>query len=306
MSLFKNKKFYKILFFGFFAGSFTATFFIFILSNLILSRNKKSNILEKQMISRYYDPKVFEKPKNLQTPNKLYSVLENKEYRIPIIMYHYVEYVKDPLDTIRKSLDVAPFVLGKELETLNNNHYQTLFVKEIPKILSGETPYSSRSAVFTFDDGYEDFYTDVFPLLKKYQIKATIYVVYDFIGRKGFLNEKEIKEIIDSKLVEIGSHTLDHLYLKKLSKSVVTKQVIDSKKMLDDRFNIKIETFAYPYGAFSQDTIDLVKSAGYTAAVSVIPGIKQSNEDLFYLYRIRAGSFSYGNIIRFFENYQNK
>ncbi|HEX7542646.1 MAG TPA: polysaccharide deacetylase family protein [Patescibacteria group bacterium] len=301
-----KKNFYRILFVGFIVGFLISVVFVFGLSKLFLNKNKKNSISESQMTARYYDPKVFEKPKNLQTLNKISSVLEKKEYRIPIIMYHYVEYVKDPLDTIRKNLDIFPFVLEKELETLNNNHYQTLFVKEVPKILSGETSYSSRSAVLTFDDGYEDFYTDVFPLLKKYQIKATIYVVYDFIGRKGFLNEKEIKEIISSKLVEIGSHTLDHLYLKKLSKSVVTKQVIDSKKLFEDKFNIKIETFAYPYGAFSQDTIDFVKSAGYTAAVSVIPGIKQSNEDLFYLYRIRAGSFSYGNIIKFFENYQNK
>lgn len=304
MPFIKNKKFYRTLFLGFFSGFLVAFAFIYSASILTLNRNKKSNVLEKQMVSRYYEPKVFEKPNNLQTPNRIASVIEKKDYRIPIVTYHYIEYVKDPLDTIRKSLDIVPFIFEKELEVLKNNNYQTLFVKEIPKILSGETPYSSKSAVLTFDDGYEDFYTDAFPLLKKYKIKATIYVVYDFIGRKGFLNEKEIKEIIDSKLVEVGSHTLDHFYLKKSSKSIAAEQIIDSKKMLEDKFNIKIETFAYPYGAFDQEAINLVKSTGYTAAVSVIPGIKHSDEDLFYLYRIRAGSFSYGTIINFFENYK--
>jgi peptidoglycan/xylan/chitin deacetylase (PgdA/CDA1 family) len=293
----KNKNYYRLLFFGSVIGFLVATIFIVNSSKLFLNKN---DYIPKPQTITHYDPN------DSSTPNKIFSITEKKDYRIPIIMYHYVEYVKDPLDTIRKSLDINPFVFEKELEALNQNHYQTLFVKELPKILSGEMSYSSKSAVLTFDDGYEDFYTDVLPLLKEYQIKATVYIVYNFIGQKGFLNEKEIKEIIDSKLVEIGSHTLDHLYLKKLSQSVITEQVVDSKKMLEDKFNIKVETFAYPYGAFNQDTADLVRSAGYTTAVAVMSGIKQSEKNLFYLYRIRAGSFSYGNMIKFFDNYQNK
>lgn len=264
-----------------------AIIFVAVLLILFLSKHKKNKVY-------YYDKKVFEKPKKIKNIQK--------EFRIPIVMYHYVEYVKDPGDTIRKSLNIVPFVLEKEFEELNKNNYRTLFVKEIPRIISGEMPYSSRSATLTFDDGYEDFYTDVFPLLKKYKIKATVYVVYNFIDRKGFLNEKEIQEIIDSGLVEIGAHTLDHYYLKQSSELVATKQIIDNKKMLENRFKIQIETFAYPYGAFDQDTIDMVKLAGYTTAVSVIPGIKHSKDDLFYLYRIRAGSFSYENMIKYFES----
>ena len=295
--------FYNILFLGFFAGFFVAFIFIYSASKLFIHK-KESVILRSQVDKYYYDRKVFEKPKALQTSNKISSTLEKKEFRIPIIMYHYVEYVKDPLDTTRKSLNINPLVFEKELEALNNNGYKTLFVEEIPRIISGETEYSSKSVVLTFDDGYEDFYTDVLPLLKKHNIKATLYIIYNFIDRKGFLSEKQIDEIIDSKLVEIGSHTLDHFYLKKSTEIVAAKQIIDSKKMFEDRFDINIETFAYPFGAFDQNAVDLVKSAGYTAAVSVIPEIKHSSEDLFYLYRVRAGNFSYGNIINFFENYK--
>lgn len=302
MSFFGNQKFFKILFAGFISGFFTA----FIVLNISLSvffpkKNKK--IDESNLIAPYSFQKTF-KPEILKTSAIPYSEIIEKSYRIPIITYHYIEYVKDPKDTIRQSLDIVPAIFEKELQALKDAKFQTIFVKDIPKIISGEIPYSSKSAVLTFDDGYEDFYTDAFPLLKKYKIKATIFVVNNFIGLKGFMNEKQLKEIVDSHLVEIGAHTLDHLYLKLLPINIVDKQVTESKKILEKTFKIKIESFAYPYGAFSQDTIKAIKLAGYTNAVSEISDVAQFNANLFFLSRIRAGSFSYGNIIRFLENYK--
>lgn len=209
--------------------------------------------------------------------------------KLPIVTFHYVEYVQDPKDTIRKSLDIVPSAFEFQLKALHDENYTSYFVREIPDILTGKKALSPKSIILTFDDGYEDFYDNAFPLLKKYQIKGTIYLIVDFIGRKGFLNEKEIKEIAASGLVEIGAHSLDHLYLKTLPEQTVRKQVFESKKKLEDTYGININTFAYPYGAFSQQALDLVKEAGYTAAVSTIPGIYQSENNLMFLSRIRSG-----------------
>ncbi len=251
------------------------------------------------IIAPYYDPKVFQPPKELATV-KVASV----SAKIPIIMYHYVEYVQDVNDLVRKRLDITPNVFAAEMKVLHNDNYDTYFVKDIPDILSGRIEYNaSRSAVLTFDDGYEDFYYDVLPVLKKYQMKATIYVIYDYIGRRGFLNDKEIREILDSGLVELGSHTFDHYYLKKAPAASARHQIEDSKKEFEDRFGVNIKTFAYPYGAFDQQAIDMVKEATYSAAVSVIPGTIQSNNNLFYLYRIRPGLFTPYTIVKVLENY---
>jgi len=140
--------------------------------------------------------------------------------------------------------------------------------------------------------------------LKKYQMKATIYIIVDFIGRRGFMDDKEIKEVLDSGLVELGSHTLDHLYLKLTPESTARKQIFESKKILEEKFKVKVETFAYPYGAFSKKTVDLVKEAGYKAAVSVIPSMIQSKENLFYLSRVRPGIFTPKMMIRVIESYK--
>jgi peptidoglycan/xylan/chitin deacetylase (PgdA/CDA1 family) len=273
----------------------------------------------------WYQQKHFKKPKqpifiaptyevsSFQTP---YDVLlksvatgsanykQPTDYRIPIIMYHYVEYVKDSGDTIRKKLDIVPSLFEGQLKALNEANYISYFVKDIPSIFDGSIVSAPKSIVLTFDDGYEDFYTSAFPILKKYQMKATIYIIVDLINKKGFLNDKEISELIDSGLVEIGSHTLDHVYLKTASQVLAEKQIKESKKILESRFKIKVETFAYPTGAFNQNTINLVKDAGYTAALSVIPGITQSETNLFYLYRIRPGIFTPQTIIKALENYK--
>jgi len=218
-------------------------------------------------------------------------------------MYHYIEYVRDPEDTIRKSLDIPPHVFEGHLKTLAEHNYKTYFVRDIPDMLNGTIPYSTRNVVLSFDDGYEDFYTDAFPLLKKYQTKATVYIVRNFIGKKGFLTFDQISELINSGLIEIGSHTLDHVYLKNISHENAHMQILQSKLDLEQDFGIEVKTFAYPFGAFTPEVEQLVKEASYTAAVLVIPGAIQSKENLFQLHRIRAELFSINNIHTVLENY---
>ena len=288
----------KRIIFAFILGSvFALVLFLFVRKEKTKTFNNFKNL--SKIEAPYYDKKVFKLPKELE---KKASVSAN--LKISIIMYHYVEYVKDIEDLIKKRLDISPDLFEGHLKALKEASYKTYFVKEIPDILEGKIEYSSHSAVLTFDDGYEDFYTVVFPLLKKYQMKATIYIIVDFIGRRGFMNEKEIKEVLDSGLVELGSHTLDHLYLKLTPETVARKQIFESKKVLEEKFKVKVETFAYPYGAFSEKTIDLVKEAGYKAAVSVIPSMIQSKENLFYLSRVRPGIFMPKTMIKVIENYK--
>jgi len=77
--------------------------------------------------------------------------------------------------------------------------------------------------------------------------------------------------------------------------------LVKSKKKFEERFGIKIKTFAYPYGAFNNDNIESVKKAGYSAAVSVISGEIQTKDNLFYLSRIRPGLFTPASMIHVIE-----
>lgn len=280
------------------AGIICTLVFIGFVSVIQRNQEKKKEQANSNIIAPYYDKKSFQLPAEMNSVATTSATI-----KIPIIMYHYVEYVKDVGDLVRKKLDINPNLFEGHLKALDDAHYKTYFVRDIPDILEGNIQYSTHSAVLTFDDGYEDFYTVAFPLLKKYQMKATMYIIYDFIGKKGFMDEQEIREILASGLVELGSHTFDHLYLKQTPESTARKQIIDSKKKFEERFGVQIKTFAYPYGAFSPETINLVKEAGYVAAVSVIPGMQQSENNILYLNRVRPGIFTPQTIIKVMENY---
>lgn len=250
---------------------------------------------DKNIIAPYYEKSAFQKPSDITAPDNASpsSIFKNGiRTKLPIIMYHYVEYVVDQNDLIRKKLNINPGIFERQLKSFIAEGYTSYFVKDIPDILAQKETVSGKRIVLTFDDGYEDFYLSAYPILKKYHLKSTIYIMFNYLGRKGYLSEKEVQELINSGIVEIGSHTLDHTALKTAKKEIAVKEITENKTKLENKFNIKVETFAYPYGVFNKETVELVKQAGYSAAVSVIPGVYQSKENLFYLSRLRGGVFS--------------
>ncbi len=214
-----------------------------------------------------------------------------KEFKIPIIIYHYVEVVTDKKDFIRKSLSITPEEFESQIRYLQQKGYQTIFVKEIPNIVSGKINLGNNLIALNFDDGYRDFYTDVYPILLKYKIKATVYIVPAFIGGGNYMTQQQIKEIYQSGLVEIGAHTLNHIDLPSVSLEDAQKEIIESKEYIENTFGVSVESFCYPYGFYNDKIVSIVKAAGYTTAVSEALGTTQSANNLFYLSRMRVGYF---------------
>lgn len=239
-------------------------------------------------------------PKNI-AKNLKKDLPKTKTYKIPILLYHYVEYVKDPKDTIRISLNILPITFDDEVKTLKEAGYTFLTAKDVANIIDGKTSLPKKPIVLTFDDGYRDFYTDVFPILKKYQIKAVAYVVPGFLDKPNNLTHNQLKEIAHSNLVEIGAHTVFHTYLKGLNEKRLKFEVTQSKQMLEQELQIKVVSFAYPYGAFDDKAVEVVKDAGFKTAVSTVPGIDASLENRFFLFRLRPSGRTGEALIKFLE-----
>ena len=140
----------------------------------------------------------------------------------------------------------------EQLEYINKN----FSIVPLEDILSGRQ--SGPGIALTFDDGYADIYKNVLPVLKKYGIKATVFV----LGERNNPNRKEL----DNKLPlltlnqikelhslgwEIGYHTNTHSHLAKLSDSELQREIISSKKNLEKTLGFKIRYFAYPKGIYS-------------------------------------------------------
>ena len=202
-------------------------------------------------------------------------------YLIPILMYHYVEYNQNKADFKRDQLNIEPNIFEQQIQTLLDNNYKFITAGKVATVIKDNKKNTNKYVVLTFDDGYQDFYTDVFPILKKYNVKATLYLVYNFLDNPNYLYKWQVDEIIKSNIVEIGSHTLNHTYLKGTDSKMVQNEIQESKYKLENTFNITINSFAYPYGAYDDFAEQQIKKAGYTNAVTTDLGIIANNENKF-------------------------
>lgn len=209
---------------------------------------------------------------------------------VPILVYHYVEIVLDEKDTIRKSLNTPPYLFIEQLETLKNAGYTFITASELMDMLDGKIKLPKKPVLLTFDDGYRDFYTDAFSILKGYNIKATAYVVSEFLDKSNYMLAWQLKQVAQSGLVEIGAHTVHHYSLGWSDPALVKYEIEESKKQLEKLIGIPIVSFAYPDGSFDDQAIKLVKEAGFKSAVTTIHGFEVTQENKFSLYRIHPGN----------------
>lgn len=227
---------------------------------------------------------------------------ENYGQGIPILMYHKVN--PDPR-VGGYGLRVSPRVFEKQMRYLRANGYRAVSLEDVAAHFEKNRQLPKRPVVITFDDGYLDNYTYAFPILKKYDMTATIFVVADTIGginefdyRAGRqpLNRmagwNEIKEMADSGIT-IGAHTLSHPRLGEIDLNDARREIAGSKIRLEQGLGRPVTTFCYPYGSFNQSVAQLVRESGFVAAVTTVQGLGRHEDGIYTLNRIRVrGDYS--------------
>ncbi len=235
---------------------------------------------------------ILETEKNAEIKNdsKKASILKGFSKNVPILMYHYIDSA--PASSTLKSLYLEPKIFVLQLEELQKNNYETLFVSEVAKDIKNKNSMNRKIVALTFDDAYEDFYSNAFPLLKKYNTKATLYVIINALGTKGYLTREQVREMTDSGLVEIGSHTFNHPDLRKLKIKDAKFEIEASKKKLEAISGKTVLSFCYPFGLYNKDFFSILSEASYLTAISTIPGTRQGEENIWILRRIRPNDRS--------------
>lgn len=223
-------------------------------------------------------------------PSKAIGIKTLSKIEVPILMYHYIE---EPslTDRTRASLTTSPETLEAEIITLKNAGYTFMTNRELTDVIDGKSQPPTKPILLTFDDGYRDFYNLAYPVLQKYHVKATEYIITgeNFLNQPNHLTTDEVKILASSGLVEIGAHTVDHIWLSNYNYSIQLQEVLNSKNTLEDIIQQPVVSFAYPYGGFDSHTIQAVQKAGFTSAVSTIPGVSQTQYNKYFLYRLRPG-----------------
>ena len=183
--------------------------------------------------------------------------------KVLVLNYHKIDHTFI-------SLAVRPEDFDNQMKYLRNNGYHTISPDELYEALAGNGKLPENPVLITFDDGYEDNYTNAYPILKKYGFKATIFVVTGFLDKhkKGYLNWDQAREMNENG-VNIESHTVNHRSMTDLTDDELRSELVDSKKKAEAELGHEVNYIAYPTGTYNLHIAQMVKEAGYKAAFTI-------------------------------------
>lgn len=205
-------------------------------------------------------------------------------YRVPIMMYHFIDYTSDKGD----KRVVSPEAFEAQMKYLHDKSYNVVPLEKAVWYIEHREKPPSKTVAITMDDGYKDNYVYAYPVLKKYHIPATIFVIVNLVGKeKIYMNWDEVKEMSGSGIIDIESHTKTHPWLTSLSDKDLKDELTLSKKILEEKLRKKIDFLCYPMGVYDERVKLAVKAAGYKAAFATRPKRLFPTYDLYEIKRVR-------------------
>jgi peptidoglycan/xylan/chitin deacetylase (PgdA/CDA1 family) len=216
---------------------------------------------------------------------------------LPVLMYHKVG--DPPAGSRLKKLWVSVQKFRAQMGYLQRNGYKPVTLSQVAAWVDQGLAVPKESVVITFDDGYRNNYENAFPVLKEFKFKAVIFLVVNAMEKDNFwhdpasetripmLSWKQVEELRDSG-IEIGSHTLNHPRLSRLSPDAAREELEKSRDLLAQRLGQAPVSFANPYGDASDDPMvqKLIHEAGYRWACSVHQGKANPAMEPYCLHRL--------------------
>jgi len=215
--------------------------------------------------------------------------------RLPVLMYHYIEEVPANASLSRINLTVSPEIFEIQMKYLYEKGYQPVVFKDFFDHIEGRTEIPEKPIIITFDDGWKNQYQNAFPVLKKYNFKATFFPVVNYVDGASFMSWDELKKLIEGDM-EIGSHTMNHPNLSGLSEKHLQYEIQTSKTILEKKLNQPVLTLAYPYCAFDAEVIKAAYEADYLATRACgingfrVDSIDFNGDKVYNLYAIEVAN----------------
>ncbi len=209
-------------------------------------------------------------------------------------MYHSISKDTNPKF---KQFTVSPELFAEHMAYLHQHRYTPITVTQyVSAQYHGGDSLPERPVILTFDDGFADFYTEAFPLLKQYDFKATLYVTTGYVeGTSTWLQREremtrpmltwnQLREISLSG-IECGGHSHTHPQLDTLTQYEAEREIVQSKRILESQLGDKVSTFAYPFGYYTDSVRRQVQKAGYMSACAIKHAMSSETTDPFALAR---------------------
>jgi peptidoglycan/xylan/chitin deacetylase (PgdA/CDA1 family) len=197
---------------------------------------------------------------------------------VPVLMYHSIS--RHASERFRPYA-VDPDVFIDHMSALRDAGYAVITVAEYVRMMDEPHPrWPSHPAVLTFDDAFSDFHTRALPVLQVHGFPATLYVPAGYVGGtsrwlaredeadRPVMSWEALREAVGAG-VEIGSHSQTHPQLDLLPTIDVSREITDSKMVLEDQLQLPVGSFAYPFGYWNRSVRAAVVDAGYSSACAV-------------------------------------
>lgn len=203
-------------------------------------------------------------------------------YTVPILMYH--RFGSDNL-----SLFVTSENFTRQMDYLDKKDYKVISLNELVEGIKNNRSFEHKTVVITIDDGYEDNYLFAYPVLKRHNFPATIFLIANHIGtRKDFMSWQKAKIMSDDN-ISFGAHTKNELYLPAIKdKAELWSEIFGAKEVIENNLVLAVDCFCYPTGGFTEEIKSLVKKAGYKCACTTNRGFGKLNQDCYELKRIKV------------------
>lgn len=200
--------------------------------------------------------------------------------KIPILMYYSI--------SSGNSFRVPPTEFEQQMQFLKKAGYYTLKPAGLYRAFETNTVPAEKVVLITFDDGYSDNYTAALPVLERYGLASTVFMITGTTGKPNHLTIEQMKTMQQQQQqVTIESHTVNHQELNQLAKETQLTEMIDSKRFIKDKFDHDSIILSYPVGCYNDETLAAANTAGYKLAVTTEPGLASKADGYYQLKRVR-------------------
>lgn len=211
---------------------------------------------------------------------------------VPVIYYHHVEPIALATTEGHASLTVDSDRFDSQMKYLNDHGYTTFNAEELVTAVINHTTLPGKAVVVTMDDGYSDVHDYAFPIIKKYNIKTSLFISTGLLGNPGYMNWDNVRDMVGSGLAFAYNHTWSHYSLGRGDAAKIAYEIDTAQSQLEQYFGKKPNIFAYPYGTPSQAAMDVLRKDGFIGAFTTYGSWYQCDSILYSLPRLRIGNAS--------------
>ncbi|MGE5074203.1 MAG: polysaccharide deacetylase family protein [Anaerolineae bacterium] len=224
-------------------------------------------------------PSITSTPSPVPTATPTWVAQGPDAVKVPILLYHHIA-----VSPVNSRYYVPPDTFEAELKLLHDWGYSTITTSMLVQAIQKGTSLPPRPMLITFDDGNEDNYTNAFPIMQKYGFTGVLYIVVQYMNLPNYMTVDQIKEMAAAGW-EVGSHSETHRNLVG-DEDVLRYEIVQSRKDLEDRLDLPVLTFAYPFGVENGAAADYAHFADYIAAMGATGyTADQGKGNLFVLQR---------------------